>query len=167
MPRIIAGSAGGRPLQAPPGRVTRPTADRVKEALFSALEADPGIAGRRVLDLYAGSGALGLEAASRGAATVTLVENNQAALRALRRNVAATALPGVQVIAAGVATWLGSADPGEPYDIALLDPPYAVAVDPVLHTLADRSWLTADAVVVVERASRDAAIRWPAGVRQV
>ena len=103
MPRIVAGAARGRRLAAPPGRGTRPTADRAREALFSALEAQLGsLAGRRVADLYAGSGAVGLEALSRGASAVVLVESDPAAVRSLRANVDAVGLPGAEVVAGRV-----------------------------------------------------------------
>ena len=97
--RIIAGQWRGRPLVAPEGIATRPTADRVREALFSALAHDPGLDGAAVLDLCAGSGALGLEALSRGAAHVLLVEIDRRAVAVLRRNVAAVGLPGARVSA--------------------------------------------------------------------
>ena len=89
MTRIIAGSAGGRTLRTPPGAGTRPTSDRVREAIFSALQARDALSGARVLDLYAGSGALGLEAASRGAASVLLVESDARAVSVIRDNIAA------------------------------------------------------------------------------
>jgi 16S rRNA (guanine966-N2)-methyltransferase len=160
----VAGAAGGRRLAVPTGRATRPTADRVKEALFSSLAADPGLAGARVLDLYAGSGGLGLEAASRGAAAVTFVENAAAALRALRANVAAVGLAGLTVVGERVETWLAAPFAGPPYDIALLDPPYADAVEPSLAALVDGGRLAPGATVVVERASRAAGIAWPDGL---
>lgn len=163
MPRIIAGVAGGRPLTVPDGRTIRPTADRVKEALFSALDADPGLSGRRVLDLYAGSGALGLEAVSRGAEAATLVESNAAVLRVLRANVKSLGLPGVTVMPAEAVGWLRTAEPTA-FDVVLVDPPYSDDVTAVLAALVDRPWLTTDAVVVVERATRDSVVPWPAGL---
>jgi 16S rRNA (guanine966-N2)-methyltransferase len=167
VPRIIAGTAGGRALTVPTGAGTRPTADRVKEALFSALDAAPGLAGRRVLDLYAGSGALGLEAASRGAAVVTLVEHAPAALRALRSNVASLALAGVSAVGAEVGRWLAAGAPDAAYDVVLLDPPYALDVDPVLASLNAGSWLAPGATVVVERSARGPSPVWPEGLEGV
>jgi len=170
VPRIVAGFAGGRRLAVPPGRGTRPTADRVKEALFSRLAADPGLAGARVLDLFAGAGGLGLEAGSRGAAAVTLVENDPAALRALRANVrvveaaaGADDRPEITVVAERVERLL-SRPPAAGFDIALLDPPYAVDVGPILTALAGGSWLRPGATVVAERSARDPALTWPDGL---
>ncbi|HEX7189931.1 MAG TPA: RsmD family RNA methyltransferase, partial [Actinomycetes bacterium] len=99
MTRVVAGAARGRRLAVPPGRGTRPTADRTREALFSTLESEIGsLAGRRVVDLYAGSGAVGIEALSRGAAHCLLVESDPRAVRTLRENVALVALAGAQVV---------------------------------------------------------------------
>ena len=164
MSRVIAGVAGGRRLAVPAGRDTRPTADRTREGLFSTLEALRGPLGDAAfLDLYAGSGAVGLEAASRGAARVLLVERAAAALRTLRANVAAVALPGVEVVA-GDAPRALDAPPVAPYDVVYVDPPYAQPVDAVLDALVGNGWLAADAVVVVERATRDTALAWPDGL---
>jgi 16S rRNA (guanine966-N2)-methyltransferase len=120
--RVIAGRYGGRRLQAPPGDATRPTSDRVREALFSVL-ADR-VDGARVLDLFAGSGALGIEALSRGAAEVTFVDNAPAAIRAVKSNLAA--LDAVaEVRRADVRRFLGSASAAaRQYDLVFLDPPY-------------------------------------------
>lgn len=124
-PRIIAGRYGGRRIGAPPGTGTRPTSDRVREALFSILGAR--VAGARVLDLFAGSGALGLEALSRGAATVTFVERAPAALRALQANVAAVGAD-AEVVRADALRWLRAASAGaRQYDLVFLDPPYGQA----------------------------------------
>jgi 16S rRNA (guanine966-N2)-methyltransferase len=122
--RIVAGRWGGRRLVAPPGRATRPTSDRVREALFSILGP---LDGARVLDLFAGSGALGLEALSRGAAEATFVERDRAALKALRANVEALSAP-AQVVPADAAAFLGNAArAGALYDLVFLDPPYRQA----------------------------------------
>jgi 16S rRNA (guanine966-N2)-methyltransferase len=122
--RIIAGEWGGRRLVAPPGRDTRPTADRVREALFSILGP---LDGERVLDLYAGSGALGLEALSRGAGSATFVERAAPALRALRANIDALEAE-ARVVGGDVAGFLRSArDEGAEYDLVFLDPPYRAA----------------------------------------
>ncbi|KQX69573.1 16S rRNA (guanine(966)-N(2))-methyltransferase RsmD [Angustibacter sp. Root456] len=164
MTRIIAGAAGGRRLQVPAGRDTRPTSDRVREALFSRLDHEGWLDGARVLDLYAGSGALGLEAASRGAAEVVLVESARPAAATIRRNVAALGLVGVRVAEAKVERWLDR--PAEArFEVVLADPPYPVtddAVDAVLHRLVEHGWLADQALVVVERASRSHAPHWPA-----
>ena len=162
MTRIIAGRAGGRRISVPPSG-TRPTSDRVREALFSALTADPGLDGAAVLDLCAGSGALGLEALSRGAACALFVESDRRAAGVLRRNVADLGLPGATVRAASAAAVLGGpAD--RAYDVVLVDPPYATPDAEVAGWLAAahaHGWLAADAVVVVER-GRGAAFPWPA-----
>ena len=122
--RIVAGTWGGRRLVAPRGRGTRPTADRVREALFSILGP---LDGERVLDLYAGSGALGLEALSRGAAHATFVERERAALRALRDNVADLGAD-ADVVAADAKAFLRAAqERGAQYDLVFLDPPYRAA----------------------------------------
>lgn len=152
-------------MGAPPGRGTRPTADRTREGLFSTVESLVPLAGARVLDLYAGSGAVGLEAASRGAAGVTLVERDRAALTTLRRNVAELGLAGVRVVAAPVERYVGVPLADEPpYDLVFADPPYELAADrlaAVLTDLAAGGWLADGAIAVVERAARDADWVWP------
>lgn len=164
MTRIIAGVARGRRLAVPPAG-TRPTSDRVREALFSALTARLGAwAGARVLDLYAGTGALGLEAASRGAAHVLLVEKDRRAIEVLRANVAATGLTAAEVRAGDVGQVLRSG-PTQPYDVVLADPPYAMTareLDDQLRVLAAGGWLADGTVVVVER-DRRSVVRWPTG----
>ncbi len=160
MTRIVAGSAGGRTLVVPKG-ATRPTSERVREALFSRLESRGVVDGAHVLDLYAGSGALGLEAASRGAASVTLVDSAKPAAAACRRNAAGLGLGGVEVVAASVRSFL-SGEPTTRYDLVLVDPPYDVAQEAlgeVLAQLPDR--LAEDAVVVVERSRRSPGPPWP------
>jgi 16S rRNA (guanine966-N2)-methyltransferase len=164
--RIIAGSAGGRRLETPKGAATRPTSDRVREALFGALDARGAVRGARVLDLYAGSGALGLEAASRGAADVVLVDAARSAAEAARRNVGALGMPRVAVVLASVQRHLAGRPPW-PADLVLLDPPYAMPEDElaaVLRALAGGGWLADGALVVVERGSRSPEPRWPAGL---
>jgi 16S rRNA (guanine966-N2)-methyltransferase len=148
--RIIAGSHRGRRLAVPPGTGTRPTSDRAREGLFSSLQSLLDLEGARVLDLYAGSGALGLEALSRGAASATLVERDPQALAVLRRNVAELGLPAV-VVDADVPAYLAGAG-GEVVDLVLLDPPYELPVDPVLAALPPL--LAPGAVVVAERRTR-------------
>jgi 16S rRNA (guanine966-N2)-methyltransferase len=166
MTRIVAGRARGRRLAVPPGDGTRPTADRVREALFSSLEAEFGaLAGLRVLDLYAGSGALGLEALSRGAAHVLLVEAEHKAVRAITENVATVGLDGA-VVQPARAEQVLAGTPAEPYDLVLADPPYALAgaaVTELLALLVD-GWLATDALVVVERPRRAEPLAWPPGL---
>ncbi|MCO1582455.1 16S rRNA (guanine(966)-N(2))-methyltransferase RsmD [Crossiella sp. SN42] len=162
MTRIVAGVAGGRRLSVPP-KGTRPTSERVREALFSALEAAVDLEGARVLDLYAGSGALGLEALSRGAGHALFVESDRRAAEVLRGNVAAVGLRGAEVRAAAVGSVLGLAAPA-PYDVVLADPPYAVdaaALSAALAALVANGWVTNGSLVLVERAARDGAPEWP------
>lgn len=169
MTRIIAGFAGSLALTVP-GQGTRPTSDRVREAIFSALDARDRIAGARVLDLYAGSGALGLEAASRGATTVTLVERNPAAGRACRRNASRVKLnapPGsgleITVAAQTVHAFL-TAD-ARSWDLVFLDPPYDLGNAELVRSLeALPPRLAPEAVVLLERSSRDAEPDWPEGL---
>ena len=164
MTRIIAGEARGRRLVVPAGDRTRPTADRAREGLFSSLLSLTDLEGARVLALYAGSGALGLEALSRGAGTCTFVEEDPAALRALQSNVTTLRLPGAHVVADDVEDFLAVA-PEPRYRVALLDPPYDVDVVPVLEALLP--WLADDAVVAVERRTRGPELAWPAGYEAV
>jgi 16S rRNA (guanine966-N2)-methyltransferase len=160
--RIVAGSAGGRQL-AVPRRGTRPTSDRVREALFSAVEAALDLEGARVLDLYAGSGALGLEALSRGAGAAVLVESDANAVAVLRKNVAAVGLPGAVVRPGRVAAVLAE-PPAEPFDLVLADPPYALDPNPDLAALAAGGWLAPGALVIVERSRRSGPPDWPAAL---
>ena len=169
MTRVIAGSARGRRLAVPPAG-TRPTSDRVREAVFSAVQSRLGsLGGLHVVDLYAGSGAVGLEALSRGAAHALLVERDRRALDVLRANVATLALPGAVVLASDVATLVLHEPPATaspPYDLAFLDPPYDVPdadVESVLAGLAGHGWLADGALVLVERARRRSALTWPDG----
>lgn len=160
MSRIVGGAAGGRRLRMPSGRGTRPTSDRVREGLFSSLGGV--LDGKSFLDLYAGSGAVGLEAASRGAAPVVLVERDAKALGVLRVNVATLGLASVSVRGEPVASYLRRVDESQPpqqFDVVFIDPPYTDPVDEVLQLVAER-WLADDGVVVVERASRDD-FAWP------
>lgn len=174
MTRIVAGEAGGRRLSVPGGRGTRPTADRVREGLFATVAALRGtLDGARVLDLFAGSGAVGLEALSRGAADVLLVESDPRAVRAIRENIEALRLRGAQLIADRVERVLGrgpggpggKSGPGE-RDLVFADPPYAAPgteVQRVLAALRDNGWLVPGALVIVERATRSGPLTWPAG----
>lgn len=164
MTRIVAGTAGGRTLQVP-ARGTRPTSERVREALFSRLEHLDAVAGAHVLDLYAGSGALGLEAASRGAAAVTLVEASKPAADVCRQNARALGLARrVTVVADRVERFVERL-PAAPWRLVLLDPPYDVgepALVAVLGALVGR--LEDEAVVVVERSTRSPEPAWPDGL---
>jgi 16S rRNA (guanine966-N2)-methyltransferase len=165
--RIVAGAARGRRLAVPPGHGTRPTSDRAREGLFSTLESLLGsLAGRRVVDLYAGSGAVGLEALSRGAAHALLVEADGRAARTIAANVSAVGLPGAELrhgrAEKVVADSLGPA----PYDVVFADPPYDLSDTALAEVLTGlRPALTDDAVVAVERATRGGEWRWPAGYR--
>ena len=168
MTRIIAGTAGGRRLSVPAGRDTRPTSDRAREGLFGTILAIRGpLDGARVLDLYAGSGAVGLEALSRGAADVLLVESDARAARVIRANIEALRLPGARLLADRVERVLARG-PGDhpPRDLVFADPPYATPdaqVQRVLGALRGRGWLAPGALVVVERATRSGTLTWPAG----
>ncbi|MFD1814382.1 16S rRNA (guanine(966)-N(2))-methyltransferase RsmD [Rhodococcus gannanensis] len=164
MTRIVAGAAGGRRLRVPPAG-TRPTSERVREALFSALSARMDLDGARVLDLYAGSGALGLEALSRGAGYVLLVESNARAAAVVRENIAVVGLPGAVVQTAPVAAVVAGTADGE-YDIVMLDPPYALdsaELGSVLADLTTKGWIGEGSLVVVERGTRSPDTVWPEG----
>ncbi|MGA9749108.1 MAG: 16S rRNA (guanine(966)-N(2))-methyltransferase RsmD [Nocardioides sp.] len=167
MTRIIGGSAGGRRIKATTGENTRPTSDRVREALFSSLESTLGsLTGLRFLDLYAGSGAVGLEARSRGAGVVTFVEQDRRTSALVRDNARTLGFTGVEVVAAPVARALAT-PPRAPYDVVFLDPPYALAVDDVeadLAALRDNGWLAPGALVMIERGRRGPAPTWPEGL---
>ena len=169
MTRVIAGAARGRRLQVPPGDGTRPTSDRAREALFGTLESLLGAwAGRRVLDLYAGSGAVGLEALSRGAAHALLVEADARAARTLAANVETLGLAGAEVRRGRVERVAAHGLPGPAYDVVFADPPYDLTDDELRTVLADLRPAVADAaVVVVERATRGGAWTWPAGYESV
>jgi 16S rRNA (guanine966-N2)-methyltransferase len=166
MTRIISGSARGRRLRTPAGDATRPTADRVREALFSALEAELGsLHGLRFLDLYAGSGAVGLEAASRGAVAVTAVESDRRTARLVAANATALGLD-LDVRSQPVAAVLATS-PGSAYDVVFLDPPYSVPSDEVAHVLAllvAHGWVGPGGAVVVERSARSVEPTWPDGL---
>lgn len=153
--RVIAGSAGGRRLLTVPGRATRPTLDRVRESLFAILTVR--LQNARVLDLYAGTGALGLEALSRGAASCVFIESEEAALRVLRLNVAGTGLGERAKVRQGrLPQALGRLSGEGPFDLVLCDPPYAQAQWTALLA-ALRPLLAEDFVVAWEHARKDAA----------
>lgn len=156
--RIVAGQFKGQPLQAPKTAATRPTSDRARESLFNMIAHAPwapDLGGARVIDLFAGSGALGLEAMSRGAGFCLFVETAHQAVSAIRKNIAAFALENATRIHRRSAIELGarSGHQAVPFDLAFLDPPYKKGlVEPCLSALADGAWLSDDALIVVETA---------------
>jgi 16S rRNA (guanine(966)-N(2))-methyltransferase RsmD len=162
--RIIGGVAGGRRIAVPP-RGTRPTTDRVRESLFNIVAARRDLTGLAVLDLYAGSGALGLEALSRGAASALFVETDQRAASVIARNIKALGLPGATLRRGAVAVVLAGGTVS-PVDLIFADPPYdieAAEVGAVLATLTDHGWVRAGTIAVVERAVNSAPLTWPMG----
>jgi len=167
MTRIIAGDAGSLRLMAP-AKVSRPTSDRVREAIFSRVASLSDISGATVLDLFAGTGALGLEAASRGASAVWLVENHAGATAVLEANIALVAkplthAPMLRSVTSSVARFLAGTPRGE-VSLAFLDPPYdysASALDD--HLVALAPWLAPDALVVVERSTKGQPPEFPGG----
>jgi 16S rRNA (guanine966-N2)-methyltransferase len=165
--RLIAGAAGGRRLVTTSGRTTRPTSDRTREGLFSTVEAiRAGLHGAAVLDLYAGSGAVGLEALSRGAADVLLVESDGRAAQVIRQNIALVGLPGARLVTDRVERVLRRGPDGAPRDFVFADPPYAVSDDElgqVLAALLDQGWLAPGALVALERSTRSGPPTWPLG----
>ena len=169
MTRIVGGSAKGRRLAVPP-RGTRPTSDRAREAMFSSLAGLVDLEGSRVLDLFAGTGAVGLEALSRGATAVCFVESDRAVCEVLRRNVDAVALPGAQIHRRPAAAYLVGSGADEPFDLVFADPPYAFGDEPLgalLTTLASPRWLAESAIVVVERSARGAEPAWPETIEAI
>ncbi|WP_432560505.1 16S rRNA (guanine(966)-N(2))-methyltransferase RsmD [Granulicoccus sp. GXG6511] len=176
MSRIIAGSAKGHRIAAPAHSLTRPTTDRVREALFSALGSwfwsdsavDEALAGRSFLDLYAGSGAIGLEAASRGAAPVWLVEADKKTADLIRTNARTTGLD-VTVRTGRVAQVLSAGPDGTGFDVGWLDPPYDVsdaALAEALALLAAHGWILPAGLIVVERSRRSPDPEWPPAVER-
>ncbi|HEX5090523.1 MAG TPA: 16S rRNA (guanine(966)-N(2))-methyltransferase RsmD [Nocardioides sp.] len=167
MTRIIGGSAGGRRLSTPSGPMTRPTTDRVREALFSSIEAWCGsLQGLRFLDLYAGSGAVGLEAWSRGAGVVTLVESDRRTARLIEQNAKTLGFLKAEVVTVPVSAVLTKPPPA-PYDVVFMDPPYPlddVTVGGDLELLIAQDWLVPGAMLVVERSSRSPEPTWPKGI---
>lgn len=169
--RIIAGRHGGRRLDTPRHDRTRPTTDRVREAVFSAITTffgraseppDQALTGLSFLDLYAGSGAVGLEAASRGAAPVVLVEKDKPTAAIARANCTRLGV-GAQVRTEAVAALLAT-PPTEPFRIVWMDPPYDTptpTMGRVIEDLVGSSWLAPDPLVVVERSTRSTPFAWP------
>lgn len=170
MTRIIGGTAGGRRLNTPKGANTRPTSDRVREALFSAIESWCGsLQGLRFLDLYAGSGAVGLEAWSRGAGVVTLVEQDRRTAALIDQNARHLGFVKAHVVPASVPTVLGQ-PPTAPYDAVFLDPPYSLDEESLardLEALDRQDWLVPGALVVVERSRRTPPPVWPPGFTDI
>jgi 16S rRNA (guanine966-N2)-methyltransferase len=163
--RVVGGRLRGRNIASPVSRDIRPTADRLRESLFNILMhayGDP-IDGARVLDLFAGTGALGIEAVSRGASFVLFVDNGAEARALLRQNIESLGLGGVTKVYRRDATGPGPAHPMEPFSLAFLDPPYGMGLAELAVTsLRDGGWLTPDALVIVEEA-KAAAFATPAG----
>jgi 16S rRNA (guanine966-N2)-methyltransferase len=166
MTRVIAGTVGGRRISVPASG-TRPTSERVREALFSSLAASPGLAGMDVLDLCAGSGALGIEALSRGARHALFVESDRRAATVLSRNLTALSLTKVGVLKVSPAASVLGAPADRTYDLVLADPPYEIPDSEVagwLETAEVNGWLAPDVTVVVERRydRRKRTFEWPA-----
>ncbi len=169
MTRIVGGAAKGRRLAVPP-RGTRPTSDRAREALFNSLAGLLDIDGARVLDLFAGTGAVGLEALSRGAVAACFVESDRAACEILGHNVDSVGLAGAEIHRRPAAAYLVGAGADEPFDLVFADPPYAFGeqqLGALLTTLAAPRWLADSAVVVVERSARGPEPQWPDTVEAI
>jgi 16S rRNA (guanine966-N2)-methyltransferase len=167
--RVVGGRLKGRNLASPASRDIRPTADRLREALFNILihAYDDPIRGARVLDLFAGTGALGIEAISRGAKFALFVDNGAEARALMRNNVEALGLGGVTKVYRRDATQLGPAHPAEPFSLVFLDPPYAMGLaDKALASLRDGDWLTPGALLIVEEA-KAAAFKAPEGFAEL
>ena len=167
--RVVGGRLKGRNLASPSSREIRPTADRLRESLFNILvhAYDDPIEGARVLDLFAGTGALGIEAVSRGAAFALFVDDEAEARALMRQNVEALGLAAATRIFRRDATKLGPAHPVEPFGLVFLDPPYRKGLAlPALTSLRDGGWLAAEALVVVEEAA-DAELAAPAGYEEL
>jgi 16S rRNA (guanine966-N2)-methyltransferase len=167
--RIVGGRLRGRTLASPRSQAIRPTADRLRESLFNILihAYDDPVTGARVLDLFGGTGALGLEAVSRGAAFALFVDDAAEARALLRENIAALGLGGVTRIFRRDATRLGPAHPVEPFSLVFLDPPYGMGLaEKALVSARDGGWLAPGALIVVEEAT-DAAFMAPAGFEEV
>jgi 16S rRNA (guanine966-N2)-methyltransferase len=169
MMRVVGGRLKGRNIAAPSSRDIRPTADRLRESVFNILihAYDDPIENARVLDLFAGTGALGIEAVSRGAAFTLFVDNGAEARALLRNNVEALGLGGVTKVYRRDATHLGPAHPVEPFALAFLDPPYGRGLgEKALASLRDGRWLTPDALLIVEE-SKAANFAAPDGFEQL
>jgi len=167
--RIVGGQYRGRNLAAPKSQAVRPTADRLRESLFNILThayGDP-VTGARVLDLFAGTGGLGLEALSRGAAFVLFVDDGAEARALIRQNVETLGAAGVTRIFRRDATRLGAVHPSEPFSVVFLDPPYGKGLaEKALASAREGGWLTLDALIVVEE-SKEAAFKAPDGFEEI
>jgi 16S rRNA (guanine966-N2)-methyltransferase len=168
--RIVAGKFKGANIEAPKGLATRPTSDRVRQALFNVLEHGPArldFEGARVLDLFAGSGALGLEALSRGARYAVFIEESAAARAAIRRNVEALGLTGVTKIWRRDATKLGEASTFQPFHLIFCDPPYGKGLgERALAEAVNRGWAEQGAIAVLEERA-DTDIAWSAPFQEI
>jgi 16S rRNA (guanine966-N2)-methyltransferase len=171
--RIVGGAAGGRRLRTPPGDRTRPTSDRVREALFSTVGSMVGPwDGLHVLDLYAGTGALGLEALSRGAGRAVFVESHRRTAALVQANARDLGLEGAEVAARTVQVHLARDRAGDeqPFDVVFADPPYDVPVAElrdVLTALVRGAWLLEGALLAVERSRRSGDLDWPTGLEPI
>jgi 16S rRNA (guanine966-N2)-methyltransferase len=167
--RIVAGRFRGRPLAGPNTDAIRPTSDRLREAVFNVLAHayDGPVEGARVIDLFAGTGALGLEAMSRGAAYALFVDDGAAARGLIRQNVETLGLGGATRLFRRDATRMGPAAPNEPFDLVFCDPPYGRDLaGPALASCADGGWLKPDALVIVEE-NASATLNWPTGFKDL
>jgi 16S rRNA (guanine966-N2)-methyltransferase len=163
MTRIVGGVAKGRRLSVPQ-RGTRPTSERAREALFSSLAGLLDIDGARMLDLFAGTGAVGLEALSRGASWATFVDSDRAAVGIIKANLATVGIDRADIHRRQAATFLVNGGCDEPFDLAFVDPPYRFGeqqLGVLLTTLATPTWLADAAMVVVERSARGPEPQWP------
>lgn len=159
--RIIAGRYGGRILPVPDAPGLRPTGDRIRETLFNWLA--PVIAGARCLDAFAGSGALGLEAASRGAARVTQIERSERVARQLQENIRSLNADNVEVVRADALRWLAGSPRAARYDLVFLDPPFSEnLLGPACRLLAERGWLAPSARIYIETDAHEALPELPA-----
>lgn len=167
MTRIIGGGARGKQLRVPP-RGTRPTSDRVREAMFSRLEHLDAISRARVLDLYAGSGALGIEALSRGAESAMFIEAHGPAARVCRENLEVSGMAGLGTVhTSKVRTYLAGPPPERQFHTVLADPPYDLAEEQEVIGLLLQGWLAPEAVIMWEQPSRAAPLAWPAPLRDL
>jgi 16S rRNA (guanine966-N2)-methyltransferase len=167
--RIVGGAARGRRLSIPP-RGTRPTSERAREGLFNTLATEIELSDARVLDLFAGSGAVGLEALSRGAAHAVFVESERRAAAVLASNVAVLGIGTALVHRCSVETYLAAVGADEPFDVVFADPPYALdqqSVARLLTALADERWLRVGGIAVIERSWREVAPDWPNEIKAI
>jgi 16S rRNA (guanine966-N2)-methyltransferase len=169
MNRIVGGTLGGRRLHVPASG-TRPTSERAREGLFNTLESTIELPGSRFLDLFAGSGAVGLEALSRGADAAVFVESDRRAAATVADNARRLGVSGASVHGCTVESYLAGAGADPPFDVAFADPPYslpAAALERLLAGVAAERWLRPGSLVVLERASRSGPPPWPAGIEAV